>query len=214
MANPSGAARGGRGLIIGLVVVIVVIAIIAGLGWGLYITKKTPKAALTSSEESSILTAMAYEHWDAIGLENITQTMSQYAPNATLYWYVHSNYAQAYNSALNGTYHGTTAIKTIWSKFYQESVVYYWANKVSVKVSNGTATVTAILWYIISNGTVNQSAPVSSQLYTVIMPYELYYVQSGGSWQLQAEWWGFPSRPGSLIPGAYGLEAYITQILH
>jgi hypothetical protein len=205
MAQTSG--KGSRGIVWALVALVVVFIIVAGVGWGLFLTKK---ATLSTADQANIITAYAFKHWNAIGLENLTQTMSQYSSNAVLYWYVkYTPYDTAYNAALNGTYKGTSAIQAVWSKFFGESVVYFWVNKLTVKVSGSTATVTAIAWYIVSNGTVNQSAPVSSQLYTLIMPYELYYQNINGSWKLTAEWWGFPNDQGSVIPGAYGLEAFL-----
>ncbi|MBX8632331.1 MAG: hypothetical protein KIY12_05500 [Thermoplasmata archaeon] len=207
--------EGKRKVSAGAVAAIVVLAVIAGVGWGLYATKAPPAkttTALNSTVQSEIVTSLAFEHWNAIGIENINLTMSQYSSNATLYWYVnYSSYDNAYNSALNGTHAGLTAIRSVWTTFFSESVVYYWVGALKTNVTGGTATVTAHLWYLMSNGTVNQSANVSSQLFTVIMPYELYYFYSGGHWYLSSEWWGFPNNQGHVYPGAYGLQAFLKK---
>ena len=195
--------------------IIVVVAIIAGAGWGLYLTKKTTTTAVTSpvnaTVETEIVTSLAFEHWNAIGMENVNLTMAQYSPNATLYWYVkNTTYDHAYNAALNGTHSGLAAIRQVWTTYFTDTVVYYWVEALRVNVTGSTATVTSKLWYIMANGTVNQSAPVKDQLFTAIMPYELYYVYSGGHWMLTSEWWGFPNNQGTIQPGAYGLKTYFA----
>lgn len=197
------------GVIWALVGVVVVLIIVAGIGWGLYATKKT--SSISNAEMKDVIEALAYSHWDAIGIENITMVMSQYSSNAVLNWWIkYSPYDTAYNAALNGTYRGTTAIQAVWTKFLQDDVVYFWMNKVNVTVSSSSASVTAFAWYLLSNNTasgkVNQSASVSSQLFTLIMPYQLDYSYIGGTWYLTSEWWGTPNHQGSVFPGAYGLK--------
>ncbi len=195
---------------------IVVLIIIAGVGWGLYVMK--PAAAkpqpLSTSTQEQVVTALAYEHWNAIGMENLKATMSQYATNATLYWYMeNTSYDRAYNAGLNGTYSTSTTINETWTKFFTDSVVYYWVGALSVTVTNNTASAQAKLWYVISNGTVNQSSSVSSQLFTLIVPYLLTYDYTSAGWVLVGDWWGFPNSQGTVVPGAYGLQAYLGASL-
>ena len=60
--------------LIGLIVVLVVVA---GIGWGLYATK-VPAPSI--SEKESQVTALAYEHWQAIGIEG-AGTLVAYNPH-------------------------------------------------------------------------------------------------------------------------------------
>ena len=196
---------------------IVVLIVIAGIGWGLYAMKPAAspaKTALTTTEQEQIVTSLAYEHWNAIGMENLKATMSQYAPNATLYWYMENTpFDTAYNAGLNGTYSTSTTINNTWTKFFHESVVYYWVGALSVTVTGKTATAQAKLWYIVSNGTVNQSASVNSQLFTLIVPYLLTYYNTSTGWVLVSDWWGLPASQGTVVQGAYGLQAYLAAKL-
>ncbi len=197
------------------VTAIVVLIVIAGIGWGLYAIKpEASTAKLSTAQQEQIVTALAYEHWNAIGMENLNTTMSQYSSSAVLYWYMeNTSYDSAYNGALNGVYSSTSGIRAEWAKFFAESVVYYWVGGFGVSIKNNTASVTAKLWYIISNGTVVQSANVSSQLFTLIVPYLLTYQYTSSGWVLTSDWWGLPGSLGTVVPGAYGLQQYLKEKL-
>ena len=95
-------SRGGKSLIYALVAVTIVLVIVAGVGWGLYVTK-VPGPTLSQKERQ--VTSMAYEHWQAIGVENLSQVISQYSSSSVLYWNVKG-------SALNGTYTRTMVTAT------------------------------------------------------------------------------------------------------
>lgn len=194
------------------VVAIVILIVIAGVGWGMYAIKPTPKAGLTKTQNQQIVTALAYEHWNAIGMENLNATMSQYSSSAVLYWWMeNTTFDRPYNAGLNGNYTTTSSIHAEWSKFFAESVVYYWVGGLSVTVTNNTASASAKLWYVVSNGTVNQSGTVSSQLFTLIVPYLLTYQDTSGGWVLTGDWWGFANQLGTVVPGAYGLQQYLKE---
>ena len=84
--SSSGVQSGGRkSLIYVLVAVIKVLVVVAGVGWGLYVTK-VPGPTLSQKENQ--VTALAYQHWQAIGVENLSQTISQYSSSSVLYWNV------------------------------------------------------------------------------------------------------------------------------
>ena len=107
--SSSGVQSGGRkSLIYALVAVTIVLVVVAGVGWGLYVTK-VPGPTLSQKENQ--VTALAYQHWQAIGVENLSQTISQYSSSSVLYWTVKG-------SALNGTYTNTSQIESTWSKFF------------------------------------------------------------------------------------------------
>ncbi len=196
--------QGGRSLIYMLVGVVVALVIVSGIGWGLYVTKAPVQ---TTSEKAQDVAALAYEHWQAIGIENLSQTMSQYATSSVLYWNVK-------NSALNGTYTNSTQIASTWSKFFQHDPVdYYSIYNFKVSVSGNYANVTADLWYIVlvnisdkvnivgltslkGNGTVNDT------LATLILPYLMTYEFIGGTWYLVGDWWGLPApHEGFVVKG-------------
>lgn len=121
------------------------------------------KTTLSTATQEQIVTTLAYEQWNAIDMENLKSTMSQYSSSATLYWYMeNTSYDRAHNAALNGIYSTSTNISATWTKFFQESVVYYWVGRLTVTVTNKTANAQAKLWHLISDGTVNQSASVSA----------------------------------------------------
>lgn len=104
----SSSNKGGKSLTYALIGLIVVVVVVAGIGWGLYATK-TPGPTL--SEKESQVTALAYEHWQAIGTESLSQTVSQYTSSSVLYWNVKG-------SALNGTYTNASQIQSTWTKFF------------------------------------------------------------------------------------------------
>ena len=91
--------------------------------------------------------------------------------------------------------------------------MYYWVGALAVTVTGKTATAQAKLWYIVSNGTVNQSASVKSQLFTLIVPYLLTYYNTSTGWVLVSDWWGLPASQGTVVQGAYGLQAYLAAKL-
>jgi len=218
--------KGKNGAVIALVVVVILLLIAAGTGWALYFTKT---AKTSPSADAQEITALAFQHWNAIGIENITLVMSQYAPNATLVWVMnYTKYDEAYNAGLNGQYSNLTLIKGVWARYFTDSVVYYWVGGYKVSVSGNVGIASGYLWYVMANGTVNQSASVNTQLFTAIIPYKLVYYNFGGGgststvgysagsssdpsgWQLVLDEWGLPSNPGHVYPGAYGLKSFYS----
>ncbi len=210
--RPAGSnGSGSKSLLVALIAVIVVLVVISGVGWGLYATKSsytTNSPNLSAVEAKSEVTALAYEHWQAIGTENLSQTVSQYSSGSVLYWNVKG-------SLLNGIYSNISAIKNTWSKFFQHDPIdYYSIYNFNISVSGDYANVTADLWYLVlvnssdnvgnisgltsikGNGTVN------STVATLILPYLLTYQYIDGKWYLQGDWWGLPSpHDGFLVKG-------------
>ncbi|MDG6906321.1 MAG: hypothetical protein JRN20_11115 [Nitrososphaerota archaeon] len=189
------------------VVVVVILLIVAGVGFGLYyrypktstITNTitgstvTKTVSQTSPNSSSVaeVSYLAYSHWASIGNKNLTQIMSQYYQNSTLYWYVDPS------SALNGTYSSLSAIQGTWQKFLSSNPsIYYTVKNYSVSVSGSSAIVNAELWYVLGNGTV-----------TLKLPYTLSYALTGGAWKLQGDWWGLSSAPGTIVKGVASYSA-------
>ncbi|MEM0288126.1 MAG: hypothetical protein QXG05_08180 [Nitrososphaerota archaeon] len=169
--------------------VVVVLIVIAAVGFGLYISKLTTSTSSSSTTPvatpSDTVTALAYEHWAAIGQKNLSATLSQYGSNSVLYWYVKG-------SALNGTYTTASSISATWQAFFSHTTtVYYIVTDYSLVFSGTTsAKVTAIVWYLLGNGTV-----------TLKLPYELDYAYTGGHWVLTGDWWGLPNNPGTITVG-------------
>ena len=61
--SSSGVQSGGRkSLIYALVAVTIILVVVAGVGWGLYVTK-VPGTTLSQKENQ--VTALAYQHWQA-----------------------------------------------------------------------------------------------------------------------------------------------------
>ncbi|HLH86575.1 MAG TPA: hypothetical protein VKU79_06915 [Thermoplasmataceae archaeon] len=197
MADSTGGTNGGgsRSLVYALIGVVVALVIVAGVGWGMYATK-VPSPTL--SQEESQVTALAYEHWQAIGVENLSQTISQYTSSSVLYWNVK-------NSALNGTYTNLSQIESTWSKFFQHDPIdYYSIYNFKVSVSGSYANVTADLWYIVLVNSsdaqkisgltsIKGNGSVNATVATLILPYLLTYKDTGGTWQLIGDWWGLPA---------------------
>ena len=187
---------------VGFAVVVVILSIIAAGGFALYAMKTSSTQTITttvsstatttatiatsnSSQAAGEVTALAYSHWASIGAKNLTAVMSQYGPSATLGWYVSPS------SALNGTYTNSSAIRSTWTKFFNANpTTYYTIYNYTVSVNGSSATANADIWYILGNGTV-----------TLKLPYELNYKFVSGSWVLVGDWWGLPSRPGSIAHG-------------
>ncbi len=169
-------------------IIIIVLVILAGVGFGLYYMQVTAAKPATTSNYDEV-TALAFQHWTAIGDANLTATMSQYSSSASLWWYVHG-------SALNTTtvaYTGSS-ISTTWSKFFAAAGPTYWTvynYKVSFP-SSTEAVVTATLYYVLGKGT---------NVHTLYLPYELVYVYQNGKWVLNADWWGLPGSPGMVYSG-------------
>ena len=197
MADNSGASGGksGHTIVYALVGIVVILVVLAGVGWGLYATKVPTQ---TSSQEAEEITALAYKHWQAIGIENLSQTVSQYGTSSVLYWNVK-------DSALNGTYTNATQIATTWSKFFQHDPVdYYSVYNFKVTVSGNYANVTADLWYIVLTNisdkisisgltSIKGNSTVNETLATLILPYLMTYEDIGGTWYLVGDWWGLPA---------------------
>lgn len=166
------------------VVSVVVLLIIAGVGFGLYYTKST--ATSTSASSSQIVTSLAYSHWMAIGDANLSAALSQYSSAADLWWYVHG-------SALNttgGPYTGSN-ISSTWTKFFSNGPTYWTAYNVSLTFPNSTsAKVTADIWFVLGHGNAVNAT------HTLYLPYELDYNFQNSQWQLSADWWGLPNNPG------------------
>jgi hypothetical protein len=191
----SSSNKGGKSLTYALIGLIVVVVVVAGIGWGLYATK-TPGPTL--SEKESQVTALAYEHWQAIGTESLSQTVSQYTSSSVLYWNVKG-------SALNGTYTNASQIQSTWTKFFEHDPIdYYSIYNFKISISGNYANVSADLWFLVllnasdkqnlsgltsikGNGSVNDTVA------TLILPYLLTYQESGGTWYLEGDWWGLPA---------------------
>lgn len=196
------------------IVAVIVVLIIAGAGWGLYFTKPTTTSASQASNE---VTSMAYSHWQAIGVENVSQTASQYTSSSVLYWNV-------LGSKLNGTYSSTSTIEATWASFFSHDPIdYYSVYNYKIAVSGNYANVTADLWYIVllnasyktnlSSGltSINGSHSVNTSVGTLIMPYLLQYQKVGGTWELMADWWGLPgSQQGRVYHGIIEQFANLT----
>ena len=200
------------------IAVIVVLIIIAGAGWGFYLTKAAPKSS--QSEVESTVTSMAYSHWQAIGVENVTQTASQYTSSSILYWNV-------IGSKLNGTYSNSSTIQATWASFFSHDPIDYYSiynYQISVSSNGNYANVSADLWYLVlrnasdkvnlsSSGftIINGSKSVNSTVATLIMPYLLQYQKVSGSWKLMSDWWGLPgAKQGKVYPGIIEQFANLT----
>ncbi|MBX8636494.1 MAG: hypothetical protein KIS30_08865 [Thermoplasmata archaeon] len=199
-------SKKGKGISTGaFAATVVILLIVAGAGWALYAVR--PSTAAPSASVKQQVTSLAYEHWQAIGVENLSQTMSQYTSGSVLYWSVKG-------SVLNGTYTNKSTIESTWSKFFSHDPVdYYSVYNFKISISGNVASVTADLWYIVL---INQSAklPVSgltpikgnssvnSTVATLILPYLLTYHYSNGLWHLTSDWWGLPSpHQGFVVKG-------------
>lgn len=185
---------------IGFVGVVVILLVVAAGGFALYATKASATTTITSTISStttetetvaasntslavSQVTALAYSHWASVGSKNLTAVMSQYSPSAVLGWYVNPA------SALNGTYTNSSAIQNTWTKFFDANpTTYYTIYNYSLTFNGSIATVNAVIWYVLGNGTV-----------TLKLPYELNYQLQNGSWALTGDWWGLPNQPGTIV---------------
>lgn len=197
---------------------VVVLIIVAAVGYGLYATKSTSgtqttttitetttqvsaTATITLTASGSgtasgnagasnyqTVTGLAFSHWTAIGDANLSGTMSQYSSNAALWWYVHG-------SALNttsGPYTGS-AISSTWTKFFAAGPTYWTVYNYSLSfTSSSSASVTADVWYVIGSG---------NNTHTLYLPYELDYNYQNGQWTLTGDWWGLPHSPGYVYVG-------------
>ncbi len=187
---------------VGFAVVVVILIIIAAGGFALYATKSpspktttttvistttatTTEAASNASSAATEVTALAYSHWASIGTKNLTAVMSQYAPNATLGWFVNPA------SPLNGTYTNSSAIRETWTKFFDANpTTYYTIYNYTLSINGSSAAAKAVVWYVLGNGTA-----------TLKLPYELNYSLQNGAWVLTGDWWGLPNQPGSIVHG-------------
>ncbi|MHB1907874.1 MAG: hypothetical protein ACYCQJ_03255 [Nitrososphaerales archaeon] len=168
-------------------VVLVIVIVIAAIGYALYFMQ-TPSQPSTTSSNYQTVTGLAYSHWTSIGDANLSGTMSQYTSSAALWWYVH-------NSPLNttsGPYTGS-AISATWTKFFNNGPTYWTVyNYTLVFTSSTTAKVTADVWYVLGHG---------SSTHTLYLPYELDYTFQNGQWSLSSDWWGLPHNPGVVYSG-------------
>lgn len=178
---------------------VVVLIIIAGVGYGLYFMKggnssSTTQTTSTSTTTSAMasnyqtVTGLAFSHWTAIGNANLSGTMSQYSSSAALWWYVH-------DSALNttGTPYTGSQISDTWTKFFGVGPTYWTVFNYSLIFPSSTsAKVTADVWYVLGHG---------NATHTLYLPYELDYNFQNGQWQLTADWWGLPHSPGAVYAG-------------
>lgn len=169
-------------------IIIVVLVIVAGIGYGLYFTNRPTNVTAAPVDNAQVITGLAFAHWTAIGDANLTATISQYSSSASLWWYVH-------DSALNTTtaaYTGSNIAAT-WTKFFKVGPTYWTVYNFSVSFSSNTqALVTADVWYVIGNG---------ANTKTLYLPYELDYSYQNGAWVLTGDWWGLPNNPGMIYSG-------------
>lgn len=172
---------------------VVILIIIAAVGYGLYFMSSsshgTTSTMSSGSSNYDVVTGLAYAHWTAIGDTNLSGTLSQYSSSSDLWWYVNG-------SPLNttaGAYTGN-AISSTWQSFFKAGPTYWTVYNYSLTFpSSTTAKVLADVWYVIGSG---------SSTHTLKLPYELDYNQvSGGTWQLNGDWWGLPSNPGQVFNG-------------
>ncbi|MCL5068347.1 MAG: hypothetical protein M1368_08360 [Thaumarchaeota archaeon] len=179
---------------------VVVLIIIAGVGYGLYFMKAGSTTTITTSAITSgtttatmasnyqTVTGLAFSHWTQIGIANLSGTISQYSSNAALWWYVH-------DSALNttsGPYTGSQ-ISSTWTKFFAAGPTYWTVYNYSLTFPSSTsAKITADVWYIIGHG---------NTTHTLYLPYELDYNFQSGQWYLTADWWGLPHSSGVIYSG-------------
>jgi ketosteroid isomerase-like protein len=173
---------------------LLVIVLIAVAGYSYYSSSsnqanisslKSQVSTLQSQLNMAQVESLALQHWAAIGAKNLTATMSQYSQNAVLTW------VDSPASPLNGTYTGTSAIRSTWTKFFTVNpTTYYTVYNLTVSVTGNTAMVKATLWYVLGGGKV-----------TLKLPYELNYEYQNNSWMITAEWWGLPTNPGTFSSG-------------
>ena len=169
-------------------VIIVILIILAGVGFGLYYMQVSSAHPVSASSYDTV-TSLAFQHWTAIGDANLTATMSQYSSSASLWWYVHGRPLNTTTVAYTGS-----SISQTWSKFFNAAGPTYWTvynYKVSFP-SSTEAVVTATLYYVIAKG---------GSVHTLYLPYELVYMYQNGKWVLTADWWGLPNNPGMVYNG-------------
>jgi hypothetical protein len=180
----------------------IILIVIAAVGYGLYFTSSTSKTTSTASSTTSsydTITALAFDHWGAIGDGNLTATLSQYSSSADLWWYVQGSSLNTTSGAYTGS-----GISSTWSKFFSNvgGHTYWTVYNYTVDFTSSTAAkVTADVWYIIGSG---------SSAVTLKLPYELDYNSQSGSWVLTTDWWGLPSHPGVIASGVLSPSSTTT----
>jgi len=135
--------------------------------------------SLTPKSDESTLTALAYRHISAICAKDLSGIMSQYAPDAKLYWL---------GGTLNGNFTDKNGIQDEWSKFFKSnSGCCVNCTNFNTKTlsgfhagwTGGVVTARLNILTLRPDGTLGQ-IPVN---------YALVYMLRDGNWVLVDEWW-------------------------
>ncbi|MCL5678051.1 MAG: hypothetical protein M1442_02120 [Candidatus Thermoplasmatota archaeon] len=120
--------------------------------------------------------AAAFEHWDAVAIENVSLFNNQYTSNATLRWI---------GGPLTGTYTAISAIEGTWQKFFSiwSAVWFYTVAPPTVTVNGNVATVQSLNQFVLTPST-NQS-----QVQYLMINYTLNFVRMNGTWLIYNEVW-------------------------
>jgi len=121
----------------------------------------------------------AYSHWSAITARDSNTVMSEYAPDAKLYWL---------GGPLNGNFTDKNGIQDEWAKFFKANPDVY-MNVTDFKVqilggNRGVVTARLAFFNLHSDGTTT----------TVRVNYALVYTLKDGNWSLVEEWWSIAPR--------------------
>ena len=140
--------------------------------------------------DESIVGFLAYRHWSAIAARDLNGVMSQYAPDAKLYWL---------GCPLEANCTDKWAIQNQWKKFFDYSTEQYLCLNVqsfSVKTISGYhvgftgAVVNARVSFCCPNSTYAGNADCQCPA----VNYALVYLLRDGKWVLFDEWWTLPPR--------------------
>ncbi len=120
------------------------------------------------SYEYNQISNLAFSHWNAIAIENVSLVMQQYTSNSTLHWV---------NGPLKGNYTGTSEINATWTRFFSmwNAVWFYSESPPVIMINGSSATVLATVQFIV------QSSSNLSQFDYINVTYTLQYQNMGFS---------------------------------
>ena len=130
---------------------------------------------------------LAYRHWTAITTRDLNGVMSQYAPDAKLYWL---------GCSLEGNFTDMSSIQAQWKRFFAaQPLLCMNVSAFSVRIITGFH---AGFTGAVVNARVSFCCPNST--YTALggcgctVNIGLVYMLREGKWFLVDEWWAFPPR--------------------
>ena len=181
--------------------VVIVFSIIAASSfYAVYASGRNPNQSASTVSAYQIIPPLAYQHWQSIGVRNVSSIMAGYSQYyEAVWWYFNGSAAL---SAINGKHdcniptgagNCSGNVRTIWEDFANYTVtLHYSICGANFTLGGGNWFYgRSVMWYTSLSG--NE---------TIRVPLEIDFRYENGQWQLLRDWFGLPGEPATVMAGS------------